>query len=54
MVDAQALAHHLGALGVLLVVLQAHLGHRVEMRRCTGFNPSRASGSARPMITDIE
>ena len=30
MVDAHALAYDLGALGVLLVVLQTHLMHRVE------------------------
>ena len=24
-----------------------------RMRRCTGFNPSRASGSARPSMTDM-
>jgi len=25
-----------------------------ETRRCAGFRPSRASGSARPMMTDME
>ena len=25
-----------------------------KMRRCTGFSPSRTSGKARPMMTDIE
>jgi hypothetical protein len=30
MVNTHRLPHHLGALGVLLVVLQAHLGHGVE------------------------
>jgi hypothetical protein len=54
MVDTHGLADDLGALGVLLVVLQAHLAHGVEHAAMHGLQAVAASGSARPMITDIE
>ncbi len=55
MVDAHRLAHHLGALRVFLVVLEAHLAQRVEHAAMHGLQTHREHrASARPMITDIE
>jgi len=54
MVDAHCLTDDLGALGVFFIVLQTHLVEGVKHAAMHGLRPSRASGSARPMMTLIE
>ena len=48
MVDAHRLAHHLGALGVFLVVLQAHLVERVEHAAMHGLQAVAGIGQRAP------
>ena len=48
MVDAHRLAHHLGALGVFLVVLQSHLAQGVEHAPVHGLEPVAGIGQRAP------
>ena len=48
MVDTHGLADELGALGVLLVVLQAHLAHGVEHTAMHGLEAGASVGEGAP------
>jgi hypothetical protein len=54
MIIAAGVAANFGALAVLAVGKKREVCIAKRMRRWEGFNPSRASGRAREMMTDIE
>jgi len=49
-----SVAADLCALTVLPAWEKRQVVHRVRILRCDGLSPSRASGNAREMMTDIE